>query len=75
MEDLNTKPLVDIFKEMSFLEQEIGIKQIKHDKEMEKLILYYERLRLEVLKRFPVMEGKEGFEPMIKEKTIYGRKI
>lgn len=74
-EDLSTKPLVDIFNEMSYLEQEIGIKQIKHDKEMEKLILKFERLRLEVIKRFPVMEDKEPFKPMVKEKTIYGRNI
>lgn len=74
-EDISKKPLVDIFTEMSYLEQEIGMKQIRHDKEMEKLILKFEKLRLEVIRRFPIMEDKEPFKPMVKEKTIYGRNI
>ena len=74
-EDISKKPLVDIFTEMSYLEQEIGMKQIRHDKEMEKLIIKFEKLRLEVIRRFPIMEDKEPFKPMVKEKTIYGRNI
>ena len=74
-EDISKKPLVDIFTEMSYLEQEIGMKHIRHDKEMEKLIIKFEKLRLEVIRRFPIMEDKEPFKPMVKEKTIYGRNI
>lgn len=72
MEDISKKPLVDIFSEMSFLEQEIGLKQIKHDKEMEKLILKFERLRLEVIKRYPMLEQEEVFREKNKE-NIYGK--
>lgn len=67
-EDITKKPLVEIFKEMSYLEQEIGLKQIKHEKEMEKLILYYERLRLEVIKRYPPLENNEEFKKKVFKK-------
>ena len=67
-EDISKKPLVEIFKEMSFLEQEMGMKQLKHEKEMEKLSLYYERLRLEVVRRFPFVENDEAFKK--KEKKL-----
>ena len=66
-EDITKKPLVEIFQEMSYLEQEIGLKQIKYEKEMEKLILHYEKLRLEVIRRFPILEDKEEFKPIQKK--------
>lgn len=67
-EDISKKPLVEIFNEMSFLEQEIGLKQLKYEKEMEKMILYYERLRLEVLRRYPILKDKEEFKPKVFKK-------
>lgn len=61
-EDITKKSLVDIIKEMTFLEEQIGLKQIKHEKEIQKMILYYERLRLEVIRRFPFVEKEEEFK-------------
>ena len=67
-EDISKKPLVEIFKEMSFLEQEMGLKQIRHEKEMEKMMLYFEKLRLEVLRRYPILENEDAFKK--KEKKL-----
>lgn len=61
MEDISKKPLVEIIQEMTFLEEQIGLKQIKYEKEIQKMILYYERLRLEVVRRFPIVEKDEAF--------------
>lgn len=62
MEDITKKPLVDIIKEMTYLEQEIGLKQIRESKELDLMILKYERLRLEVVRRFPFVEKEEEFK-------------
>lgn len=62
MEDITKKPLVDIIKEMTYLEQEIGLKQIRESKELDLMILKYERLRLEVVRRFPIVEKTEEFK-------------
>lgn len=67
-EDITKKPLVEIITEMTRLEQEIGLKQIKNEKELALMELKYERLRLEVVRRFPQLENSEEFKP--KQKTI-----
>lgn len=57
MEDeLQKTPLADIFKEMSKLDQEIDLK-----------ILRYEKLRLEVIRRFPPLEEAFEFKPKVKK--------
>ena len=68
MEDITKKPLVDIIKEMTYLEQEIGLKQIKNEKELDLMILKYERLRLEVVRRFPIVEKEEEFKKKVFKK-------
>lgn len=65
-EDITKKPLVEIITEMTRLEQEIGLKQIKNEKELALMELRYERLRLEVVRRFPIVEQKEEFKPIQK---------
>ena len=61
-EDITKKPLVEIITEMTRLEQEIGLKQIKNEKELALMELRYERLRLEVVRRFPIIEQNEEFK-------------
>ena len=56
MEDITKKPLVEIITEMTRLEQEIGLK-----------LLQYEKLRLEVIKRYPIVENNEAFKPKQKK--------
>ena len=62
MEDLTKKPLVEIVQEITYLEQEIGMKQIKDEKELNLMILKYEKLRLEMIRRFPVLENMNDFK-------------
>ena len=50
-EDITKKPLYEIMTEMQFLEQEIDIK-----------ILQYEKLRLEIIRRFPLQSVEETFK-------------
>ena len=66
-EDISNKSLTDIIKEMTLLEQDIGLKQIKHNREIALMELKYERLRLEVIKRFPQLENNEEFKPRQKK--------
>ena len=66
-EDITKKPLVEIITEMTRLEQEIGLKQIKNEKELALMELRYERLRLEVVRRFPIVEKEEEFKPRQKK--------
>ncbi len=61
-EDITKKPLVEIITEMTRLEQEIGLKQIKNEKELALMELKYERLKLEVIRRFPDIEKQEVFK-------------
>lgn len=51
MEDLNKKPLVEIVQEMTYLEQEIELKMLR-----------YEKLRKEIIKRFPQTKDMEEFK-------------
>ena len=67
-EDITKKPLYEIMTEMTFLEQEIGLKQIKHEKEIELMELRYEKLRLEVVRRFPIVEKEEEFKKKVFKK-------
>ena len=57
MEDITKKPLVEIITEMSKLDKEIDLK-----------LLQYEKLRLEVVRRFPFVEQDKAFKP--KQKKI-----
>ena len=66
-EDITKKPTAEIIKEMTFLEQEIGLKQIKHEKEIALMELRYEKLRLEVVRRFPIVEKEEEFKKKVKK--------
>lgn len=56
MEELDKVSLVDIIKEMTKLDQEIDLK-----------LLRYEKLRLEVIRRFPFVENSDEFKPKIKK--------
>jgi len=67
-EDLTKRPLVEIITELSFLDQEIGMKDVKHKHEMNNLIQRYEILRQEVIRRFPFLENDEAFKK--KEKKL-----
>lgn len=67
-EDITKKPLVEIITEMTRLEQEIGLKQIKDSKELAIMELRYERLRLEVVRRFPIVEKEEEFKKKVFKK-------
>lgn len=51
MEDLKKEPTVDIIKEMTRLDYEIDL-----------LTLKYEKLRLEMVRRFPQLEEQEVFK-------------
>ena len=74
--DISKKPLVEIVTEMTRLEQQIDIKQLKLEKlklelyqlkeELKILHPEYEQLRLEVVKRFPIIENTDGFQKKIK---------
>ena len=55
MEDLETKPLVDIITELSRLEREINLKILKHN-----------LLVSEVCRRFPIPEVEENFKIITK---------
>lgn len=67
-EDITKKPLVEIITEMTRLEQEIGLKQIKNEKELALMELRYERLRLEVVRRYPMVEKEEEFKKKVFKK-------
>lgn len=54
-EDITKKPLVQIITEMT-----------KLDNEIELMLLKREKLRLEVIRRFPTLEVNEEFKPKSK---------
>lgn len=54
-EDITKIPLVDIMKEMTKIDNEIDL-----------LMLKYEKLRLEVIRRFPNLEINEEFKRKVK---------
>lgn len=51
MEDISKKPTIDIITEMSDLERDINLS-----------ILKYEKLRLEIVKRFPNLNKYDEFK-------------
>lgn len=55
--EIEKKSTTDIIKEMTLLDQQIDL-----------MILKYEKLRLEIIKRYPGLENKEEFKK--KNKTI-----
>ena len=56
-DDLTKVPLVDLLKELSQINKDIDI-----------LMLKYEKLRFEIVRRFPPLEKTEEFKP--KGKTL-----
>ena len=58
MKDITKTPLVEIMKEMTRLDNEISLLMLKHEK-----------LRLEVIRRFPNLEINEEFKR--KDKNEY----
>lgn len=80
MEELKTKPTVDIIKDMTTLDQQIDLKTLKIEKlklelyqlqqELAVMIPEYEELRLEVINRFPFMKNDPVFQPKEKVKSI-----
>lgn len=52
--DLSKTSLIEIMEEMT-----------KLDKNIELSLLKYERLRLEIIKRFPYLEKEEGFKKKV----------
>lgn len=50
-DELKTKPTTEIIKEMNELDQQIDL-----------MILEYEKLRLEIIKRYPGLENSEEFK-------------
>ena len=72
MGETEITPAVDILKEMSKLEQQIGLKQLKIEKlnlelsqlqiELDSLMPRYETLRVEITGRFPGLEKSPEFQ-------------
>ena len=55
MEDLTKKPLVNIIEDMTKLDNEIDL-----------LMLKYDKLRLEVIRRFPQVENEDAFKQKVR---------
>lgn len=55
-EELQKTPTAVLIKQMTLLDQEIDLK-----------LLRYEKLRLEVIRRFPFVENSDEFKPKIKK--------
>ena len=76
--ELETKPLVEIFYRMTTLDTQIELKQLKIDKlelelyqlkqELANMLPEYEKLRVEVVTRFPNLKKDEAFQPKKKIK-------
>lgn len=72
MEELKTKPTVDIIKDMTFLDQQIELKQLKITKlklelqqlkkELKPMLSQYEESRVEIISRFPGLENSKEFK-------------
>ncbi len=56
MEELEKTPTNELIKEITLLEQKIDL-----------LLLKYEKLRLELIKRYPTLENTEEFKPKIRK--------
>ena len=82
MEDISKKPLVEIFDRMSKLDTKIDLQTLKIEKlrlelyqleqELAVMLPEYEELRLEVIKRFPIVKNNEIFQP---KEVNYGKNI
>lgn len=57
--ELNKTPTVDLIKEMTNLDQQIELLMLKHEK-----------IRLELVRRFPNVENSEEFKPKIRKKVL-----
>lgn len=55
-DDIQKTPLVDLITEISRLDQQIDL-----------LILKYEKLRLEVVRRYPMVDNTDGFVKKIRK--------
>jgi len=73
---LETKPTIDIIKDMTTLDQQIDLKTLKIEKlklelyqlqqELAVMIPEYEELRLEIVSRFPNLINDDEFKPKIR---------
>jgi hypothetical protein len=71
-DELKEKPTVDIIKDMTFLDQQIELKQLKITKlklelqqlkkEIKPMLSQYEELRVEITNRFPNLEKSKEFQ-------------
>lgn len=76
--EIEKKPTTDIIKEMTELDQQIDLKQLKITKlklelkqlrqELKIMLPKYEELRLEIIKRYPGLKDSGEFKQ--KNKTI-----
>lgn len=57
--ELNKTPTNQLIKEMTNLDQQIEL-----------LMLKYEKIRLELIRRYPNIENKEEFKPKIRKKVL-----
>lgn len=55
-EDITKTPTVDLIKEYTKIDQEINL-----------LLLRHEKIRLEIVKRFPIVEKEEEFKKKVKK--------
>lgn len=72
MKDIKKKPTVEIIKDMTKLEQQIDLKQLKIEKlklelkqlrkELKLMLPQYEELRVEIISRFPNLENSKEFQ-------------
>lgn len=64
-QDYRTTPLVELFIQMTYLEQSIDMDLLKGNvtKETEAKLIIYEEMRKEVVRRFPPLEKDEVFQP------------
>lgn len=73
--DLSKVPHYEIITDMTFLDQKIGVTEIKIQKLKKELndlcsqqktdLNNYEKLRLEIIKRFPPLENEESFKKKV----------
>lgn len=54
--DITKTPTVDLIKEYTKIDQEIDL-----------LLLRHEKIRLEIVKRFPIVEKEEEFKKKVKK--------
>lgn len=66
MNDYSQTPLTELFTQMAYLEQEIGLKTIAVNKAIDEINQQtetYEEMRTEVVTRFPIPPVEETFKP------------